>query len=115
MAKPTKTPRPNPRPKPTNPRAAQSSALQRLSAPVLLRLHGWPRWVFPIFTALLLVGGLLVPNAVLAAVLLTLLTLILAWLVALSWPVISPLARLIRILVLGALVMVVIGRARGQM
>lgn len=115
MAKPTKRPRPS-KPAPTaRTRPVNSSALQRYSTPILLRLHGWPRWTFPIFTALLLVGGLLVPNPVLAAVLLTLLTLILAWLVALSWPVISPLARLIRLLVLGALVMVVVGRARGQM
>ena len=93
----------------------KTSALQRYSAPLLLRMHGLPRWLFPIFTALLLVGGLLVPNAIAATVLLSLLGLILLWLVALSWPILRPIARLMRVLVLGALVMVIVGRAQGRM
>lgn len=93
----------------------KTSALQRYSAPLLLRMHGLPRWLFPVFTALLLVGGLLVPNAIAATVLLSLLGLILLWLVALSWPILKPVARLMRVLVLGALVMVIVGRAQGRM
>lgn len=93
----------------------KTSALQRYSAPLLLRMHGLPRWLFPVFTALLLVGGLLVPNAIAATVLLSLLGLILLWLVALSWPILRPIARLMRVLVLGALVMVIVGRAQGRM
>jgi len=91
------------------------STLQRVSAPILIRLHGMPRWLFPIFTAALLVGGLLIGNAVIAATLLGLLSLILAWLVALSWPILTIVARLMRLLVLGALIFVTISRARGQM
>lgn len=112
MAKPS-----NGRSRNTKPvtRVNKTSALQRYSAPLLVRLHGLPRWLFPIVTAALLVGGLLVTTPVLAVVLLSLLALILLWLVALSWPILSPIARLMRLLVLGALVMVIVGRAQGRM
>lgn len=99
----------------SNTRMNRTSALYRYSAPVLLRLHGWPRWLFPVLTAGLLVGGLLVPNTVLATVLLALLSLILLWLIAMSWPVLKPLPRLMRVLVLGALVLVTVQRAGGAM
>lgn len=92
-----------------------SSTLHRLSTPILVRLHGWPRWLFPIFTALLLVGGLLIENAFIATALLGALTLVLLWLVALSWPILATVARIMRLLVLGALLYVTISRARGQM
>lgn len=91
------------------------SALHRWSTPILLRLHGWPRWLFPMFTAALLVGGLVLPNLALATLLLSLLSLILLWLIAISWPVLKPLPRLMRILVLGALVFATVQRARGRM
>lgn len=112
MAKPTKRPGPA---RNAGVRVNKPSALQRYSAPILVRLHGLPRWLFPIFTALLLVGGLLVGNTIVATVLLTLLGLILLWLIALSWPVLAPVARIMRLLVLGALVIVTIGRAQGRM
>ena len=112
MAKPTKRPGPA---RNAGVRVNKPSALQRYSAPILARLHGLPRWLFPIFTATLLVGGLLVPNAIAATILLSALSLILAWLIALSWPVLRPIPRLMRLLVLGALVMVVVGRAQGRM
>ncbi|MHB0927807.1 MAG: DUF6703 family protein [Candidatus Nanopelagicales bacterium] len=95
--------------------ARPQTAIQRWSAPVLLRLHGLPRWLFPLFTALLLVGGLVVGNAVIAAVLLSLLTLLLLWLVALSWPLLSPMARFMRLAVLVGLLLVTVNRARGRM
>lgn len=97
------------------PSAANTSTLQRLSTPILLRLHGMPRWLFPFLTALLLVGGLLIGNTIIATTLLALLTLILLWLVALSWPILATVARIMRLLVLGALLYVTISRARGQL
>lgn len=90
------------------------SALHRWSAPVLLRMHGWPRWLFPIFTALLLVGGLVIPSAAVSAVLLSLLALVLLWLIALSWPILKPAPRIMRLLVLGALVLATVQRAQGR-
>lgn len=101
--------------KSSSPKVNKPSALQRFSAPILLRLHGMPRWLFPIFTALLLVGGLLINNTVIATALLGFLTLILLWLVALSWPILATVARLMRLLVLAALLYVTVSRARGQM
>jgi hypothetical protein len=89
--------------------------LQRLSTPILVRLHGLPRWLFPFLTALLLVGGLLIGNTIIATTLLALLTLILLWLVALSWPILATVARIMRLLVLAALLYVTISRARGQL
>ena len=112
--KPTPSPATSPA-KSSAPKVNKSSALQRFSAPILLRLHGMPRWLFPIFTALLLVGGLLINNTIIATALLGALTLILLWLVALSWPILATVARIMRLLVLGALLYVTISRARGQM
>ncbi len=116
MAKPTKRPAPNSRrPQTARASARPQTSIQRWSAPVLLRLHGLPRWVFPLFTALLLVGGLIVSSPILAAVLLSLLTLLLLWLVALSWPLLSPLARFMRLAVLVGLVFVIVNRLQGRM
>lgn len=114
MAKPTKRPAPAVRPKDAIP-ARPRTRLEQLSAPALLRLHEMPRWIFPSLTALLLVGGLLVPNGIVAAVLLSLLLLLLLWLIALSWPLLRPFPRLLRLGVLGGLVLVIVGRARGTM
>ena len=115
MAKPTKRPAPAvPTRKDTVP-ARPRTALERLSAPVLLRLHGMPRWLFPFITGVLLVGGLMVNNAVLAVVFLGLLLLMLLWLVALSWPLLSPVARLMRGAVILSLGMVMVARAQGRM
>lgn len=115
MAKPTKHSAVPPQPKHNAVPARRQSALQRASAPALLRLHGLPRWIFPLFTGLLLVGGLLASSPVLAALLLGLLLLMLLWLVLLSWPLLTPLARIMRGVVLVGLLMVVINRAQGRM
>ena len=95
--------------------ARPRSTLERLSAPALLRLHAMPRWTFPAVTALLLLGGLLTTNAVMSAVLLGILLALLLWLISLSWSLLSWTARLMRILVLGALAMVIAGRLQGTM
>ncbi len=114
MAKPTKRPAPS-RPSRAAQAARPRSAVQRISAPVLLRLHGLPRWLFPVFTALLLLGGLMVPSAAIAAFLLCLLLLLLLWLVALSWPLLTPLARVMRLAVLVGLGFVIVNRIQGRM
>lgn len=114
MAKPTKRPAPA-RPVRKADSARPRTAVERVSAPILLRLHGLPRWLFPLLTAVLLVGGLMVPNAAIAAVLLSLLALLLGWLIALSWPLLSPLARLMRLAVLVGLGFVIVNRLQGRM
>ena len=115
MAKPTKRPAPAAaRTKDALP-ARPRTALERVSTPILIRLHGMPRWLFPLLTAVLLVGGLLATNAVVAVVLLGLLMLLLLWLIALSWPLLTPVARLMRAAVVLSLAFVVVARAQGRM
>lgn len=114
MAKPTKRPA-QPVPRRDITPARPRTALERFSAPILLRLHGMPRWIFPLFTGLLLVGGLLIPDPVLATLFLSLLLLLLLWLIALSWPLLTPVARVMRAVVVGVLAMTIIARAKGQM
>ncbi len=114
MAKPTK--RPAPARTAHQPGSARPrSTVERISAPIVLRLHGLPRWLFPLFTALLLVGGLMVANGAVGAILLSLLALLLLWLIALSWPLLSPLARLMRLAVLIGLCLVIVNRLQGRM
>lgn len=112
MAKPTKRPAPVP---PTREAARRRSALERASAPILMRLHNSPRWAFPLFTGLLLFAGLVVPSPAASALFLGLLLLLLGWLVALSWSLLSWVARLMRLAVLGGLAMIVVSRLQGGM
>ena len=95
--------------------ARPQSALARISTPALMRLHAMPRWLLPAVTAVLMLGGLLASSAILAAAMLSLLLLMLLWLVALSWPLLSWLARLMRLMVLVALAWVIVGRLQGTL
>lgn len=88
----------------------QPNALERISAPILLKLHRGPRWIFPVFTALLLLGGLFVTQPVFSAVMLAVLGLFLSWLVALSWSLLSWTARLVRVMVIIGVVMMIVGK-----
>ena len=69
----------------------------------------------PLITAALLVAGLMVPNGALAALFLGLLMLMLLWLIALSWPVLTAPARFMRLGVIVALGLVTVQRALGRM
>lgn len=95
--------------------ARPQSAVQRLSAPVLLRLHRLPRWTLPLVTAALLVGGLGTPPGWVPVLFLVPLGALLVWLLSLSWALLTPIARLMRLAVVVALVLLTVGRARGQM
>ena len=66
------------------------SALERISAPWLVRLSLMPRWLFLIVLGSVLFAGLYLDNAV-GGVLLLLLALFLAWLASLGWSRVSPL------------------------
>ncbi|MEY2634481.1 MAG: hypothetical protein RIS75_421 [Actinomycetota bacterium] len=89
------------------------SKLHQLSAPILLFIHGLPRIVFPLFTAALLLAGLFAP-AVLGGILLLILALILWWLVALSWRLLTPTAKAMRTILLFVVVAYAIGRFTGR-
>jgi hypothetical protein len=91
--------------------------LERTSAPWLIRLHSVPRWLVPVMLAVFLFTGLLLSGdwAWLGAILLGIVAVFIAWLSALSWPVLTPGARLARVLVTGAAIGMTVLKATGRM
>ena len=83
------------------------TAFQRASLPFLLFLTRLPRWLTVVVLSVLLVLGIIQTGSLawLGALILTVLALFFAWLLALSWPRISPSGRLLRGLVVAALLM----------
>jgi hypothetical protein len=84
---------------------------QRSAAP-LAWLATRPRWIPFLLVLALLVGGLFAPPA-LGVPLLAVLLLLLGWLTFLSWPRLTPGARLARLGVLALVVVAVVERALG--
>jgi hypothetical protein len=87
------------------------SALERISAPWLVRLSRVPRWLFLIVLGSILFAGLLLDSA-LGGVLLLVLALFLAWLASLGWSHVSPVGRILRLLTVGLLVYVAVDKFR---
>jgi hypothetical protein len=85
------------------------SALERISAPWLVRLTLVPRWLFLIVLGALLFAGLYLENAV-GGVLLLILALFLAWLASLGWSHVSPMGRVLRLVTVGVLVYLAVGK-----
>lgn len=85
------------------------SALERISAPWLVRLTLVPRWLFLIVLGALLFAGLYLENAV-GGVLLLILALFLAWLASLGWSHVSPIGRVLRLVTVGVLVYLAVGK-----
>ncbi|HVE98375.1 MAG TPA: DUF6703 family protein [Mycobacteriales bacterium] len=83
--------------------------VERRSAIVVLFLRGLPRALPALVVLAVVAGGLALPGPA-GAVCLVLSALILAWLVYLSWPALSPGGRLIRLLVIGAVLTIATGR-----
>ena len=90
--------------------------LERKSFPILVRLHRVPRWLLVIFTALALFLGLIQTGdlAWLGSVLLLLVACFLGWLLVLSWPVIGFVSRLLRLVVVIAVVGIAIYKFMGR-
>jgi hypothetical protein len=99
----------SPTPEPT------MGALQQASASAILFLSRFPRWVFPLVMALLLLCGLMINTGVIGVILLLLLFLVLVWLTALSWNLLSTVGKLLRIITIGAALAVTIARFTGKM
>ena len=72
-----------------------------------------PRLVLPIVMGALLLAGLLIPSS-LAGLLLIVLGLLLAWLVALSWPAIEVSSRAIRVVVIAMIFAAAIWKLGGN-
>ncbi len=90
------------------------ATLERRSAFPLGLLHHMPSWVVPVLLAVFLLAGLAIPSPW-AAVFLVVVTLFLTWLVALSWPVVKPAGRVLRVLVVLALVGATVLKALGKL
>ncbi|MGB2839532.1 MAG: DUF6703 family protein [Actinomycetes bacterium] len=87
------------------------SALERISAPWLVRLSRIPRWLFLIVLGSVLFAGLYLDSA-LGGALLLVLALFLAWLASVGWSHVSPLGRVGRLLTVGVLVYVAVDKFR---
>lgn len=104
------------------PRKATSSssggrgALERVSLPLLARLHAMPRWIIVVTPAALLLGGLLLRDswAWLGGILLLIVWVFLTWLTALSWPALTPGSRFFRGLVVVAFAAIVVMKFLGR-
>lgn len=77
-------------------------AIERRSATLLLFIKSLPRAVPPLVVVALLAGGLLLEGPA-AALCLALVMALFGWLLYLSWPILAPPARLLRIAVLAAM------------
>ncbi len=96
---------------PTAPTGLRAS-LERASLPLLTQLARLPRWLVGLIPGVLLLGGLLVPPPW-GIVLLSIVTLFLAWLLVLSWPRLSGRSRVLRIAVVLLLAVLTVAHAAG--
>jgi hypothetical protein len=86
------------------------------SFPLLRVMTALPRWLIVVLPAVLLVAGLVLtgPWAWLGGIFLLVDFLLLTWLTALSWPVIGPGSRLVRAMVVAALLGITILKFAGR-
>lgn len=85
------------------------NTLEHRSATSLLWLHQLPRWLLPVLAAGLLVAGLAI-GGLGGAVALCGLAVVLGWLAAVSWPRLSAQGRLLRVVVVAAVVAIALVR-----
>lgn len=79
----------------------------------LYALNRVPKPLLLIFMAAFLIGGLLLPSAI-GAVMLVILGLFLLWLLALSWPAIPGVSRVLRVITVGLVFGAAYLRATGR-
>jgi hypothetical protein len=84
-----------------SPGARQS--VEQASLKPLAYLQHMPRWLIPVLVATAFVGGIAVRGWI-GAALLFVVTAFLAWLAVLSWPALDTRGRVLRVLILAALV-----------
>lgn len=104
---------PRPQQVPASPATATRRKLEVASVGPLNRLKRLPRWLIPVLMGLLLLGGLLIPTP-LAGLLLVVLAAFLAWLVALSWPLLPVGARGLRLVVVAIVFAAAVWRLTGR-
>ena len=89
------------KPNPTVPVVTHSALRKRvtdLSAPILLRIHGLPKFLVPGLIAVLMLLGLFLP-APYSGLSLTVVSVFIGWLMYVSWPLLDSKSKLIRSLV----------------
>jgi len=89
------------KPNPAVPVVTHSALRKRitdLSAPALLRIHALPKFLVPGIIAVLMLLGLFLA-APYSGIALTVVSVFIGWLMYLSWPLLDPRSRLIRVLV----------------
>ena len=89
------------KPNPTVPVVTHSALRKRvtdLSAPILLRIHGLPKFLVPGLIAVLMLLGLFL-RAPYSGVALTAVSVFIGWLMYVSWPLLDSKSKLIRSLV----------------
>lgn len=89
---------------------------ERLSLPLLMALQSAPRWIVVVLLAVALFLGLIQtgPLAWVGTLLLLVVAAFLGWLLALSWPVLKPTSRALRLLVVVVLVGIAVLKAIGR-
>jgi hypothetical protein len=84
--------------------------LEQNSAAALLWLHQLPRWLLPVLAVALLVAGLAITGWG-GAIALCGLAVVLGWLALLSWPSLPAQGRLLRLVVVAAVLVIAVIRA----
>ena len=100
----------------TNPSQSPRGALERFSYPILVAMQRVPRWLVVILMATCLFLGLIQSGSLawLGGILLLVVAAFLGWLVILSWPVISPASRILRVVVVAAIVGIAVLKFLGR-
>lgn len=111
-----KGPAPSPSRPANQPGSSSRGNIERASIPVLTRLLAMPRWLLVVLIASCLLLGLALtgPLAPLGAIFLLIVGTFLGWLLMLAWPVLSPGRRMIRLVVVLAVVGLAVLKALGR-
>mgnify|MGYP006276779523 CR=1 FL=1 len=96
------------------PKASRRSELERRSFPMLAFFTRVPKWLLIVTMAGLLFAGFVFPVAWVGGILLLLVVAFLVWLVLLSWPVLNTSSKLLRVIVIVALLGVTYFRFIGK-
>jgi len=98
------------------PATGARAKLERYSVRPLTAMHAMPRAVVPIGLAAFLFAGLILTGTYtwLGGVLLTIVTIFIAWLTALSWPLLTPASKLIRLVICFGLIGITVLKSLGR-
>ena len=88
---------------PRRPPSPLRSRVEKVSFPLLAKIHALPRLVVPLATLVLVAVGAFAPLPV-ALLALAMVLVFIAWIAYLSWPVVPPAARLLRVVMVALLI-----------